>query len=174
MTPADLSGISIRCMDTPIAKTVVAALGGNPVPINMNELYLSLQTGVVAGQENPIPTIIAQKFYEVQDAVVLTKHSVHLGTVEVSEMVWQSLTDKERSVVEEVLAKYRSIIEEKINKETEEGTEFLKSQGMKIIEPDIEAFKANAEKVVNENFGSDPEWAAAIEDLNNFKANWKK
>ena len=174
MTPADLSGISIRCMDTPIAKTVVAALGGNPVPINMNELYLSLQTGVVAGQENPIPTIIAQKFYEVQDAVVLTKHSVHLGTVEVSEMVWQSLTDKERSVVEEVLAKYRPIIEEKINKETEEGTEFLKSQGMKIIEPDIEAFKANAEKVVNENFGSDPEWAAAIEDLNNFKANWKK
>lgn len=105
---------------------------------------------------------------------MLTKHSVHLGTVEVSEMVWQSLTDKERSVVEEVLAKYRSIIEEKINKETEEGTEFLKSQGMKIIEPDIEAFKANAEKVVNENFGSDPEWAAAIEDLNNFKANWKK
>ena len=166
MKPDDLSGLSVRCMDTPIAKTVVAALGGNPVPINMSELYLSLQTGVVVGEENPVPTIIAQKFYEVQDAIVLTKHSVHLGTVEVSEQVWQSLT--------EVLAKYRPIIEERINKETEEGLEFLKEQGMKVIEPDIEAFKANAAKVVEENFGSDPQWAAAIKDLNDFKANWKE
>ena len=96
MKPDDLAGLSVRCMDTPIAKTVVAALGGNPVPINMSELYLSLQTGVVVGEENPVPTIIAQKFYEVQDAIVLTKHSVHLGTVEVSEQIWQSLTEEQR------------------------------------------------------------------------------
>lgn len=173
-TPADLAGLSVRCMDTPIAKTVVAALGGNPVPINMSELYLSLQTGVVVGEENPVPTIIAQKFYEVQDAVVLTKHSVHLGTVEVSEQIWQSLTEEQRQIITEVLAKYRPIIEDRINKETEEGLEFLKEQGMKVIEPDVEAFKANAAKVVEENFGNDPEWAAAIKDLNDFKANWKK
>lgn len=174
MKPDDLSGLSVRCMDTPIAKTVVAALGGNPVPINMSELYLSLQTGVVVGEENPVPTIIAQKFYEVQDAIVLTKHSVHLGTVEVSEQIWQSLTEEQRQVITDVLAKYRPIIEDRINKETEEGLEFLKEQGMKVIEPDVEAFKANAAKVVEENFGSDPEWAAAIKDLNDFKANWKE
>lgn len=45
---------------------------------------------------------------------------------------------------------------------------------MKIIEPDIEAFKANAEKVVQEALGGDPEWAAAIKDLEDFKANWNK
>lgn len=173
MTPADLSGLSIRCMDTPIAKTVVSALGGNPVPINMSELYLALQTGVVVGEENPVPTVIAQKFFEVQDAIVLTKHSVHLGTVHVSEQIWQSLTEEQRQVVTEVLAKYRPIIEERINKETETGLEELKAKGMKIIEPDVEAFKENAKKVVEENFGSDPEWAAAIKDLEDFKANWK-
>lgn len=172
--PEDLSGLSVRCMDTPIAKTVVAALGANPVPINMSELYLALQTGVVVGEENPVPTVIAQKFFEVQDSIVLTKHSVHLGTVHVSEQIWQSLTEEERQVITEVLAKYRPLIEERINKETEEGLEFLKEQGMKVIEPDMEAFKANAEKVIEENFGSDPEWAAAIKDLNDFKANWKE
>ncbi len=172
--PSDLSGLSIRCMDTPISKTVVAALGGNPVPINMSELYLSLQTGVVAGQENPVPTIIAQKFYEVQDAVVLTKHSVHLGTVEVSEQIWQSLTEEERRVVTEVLDKYRPIIEERIRKETEEGLETLKEQGMKVIEPDLAPFKENAAKVIQDTLGGDPAWAAAIEDLNTFKENWKK
>lgn len=172
--PEDLSGLSVRCMDTPIAKSVVASLGGNPVPINMSELYLALQTGVVVGEENPVPTVIAQKFYEVQDAIVLTKHSVHLGTVEVSEQIWQGLSEEERQVITDVLAKYRPIIEERIVKETEEGLEFLKENGMKVIEPDIEAFKANAQKVVEETFGQDPEWAAAISDLNDFKASWDK
>ncbi len=172
--PSDLSGLSVRCMDTPISKTVVAALGANPVPINMSELYLSLQTGVVVGQENPVPTIIAQKFFEVQDVLVLTKHSVHMGTVHVSEQIWESLTDEERNVVTEVLAKYRPIIEEQIRKESEEGLEYLKEKGMKVIEPDLEAFKENAAKVIDETLGGDPAWAAAIEDLNTFKANWKK
>ena len=72
--PTDLSGKAVRCMDTPVAKTVVGSLGASPVPINFSELYMALQTGVVIGQENPIPTIIAQKFYEVQDTLVLTKH----------------------------------------------------------------------------------------------------
>ena len=75
-------------------------------------------------------------------------------------------------MVTDVLAKYRPIIEDKINQETEEGLETLKANGMKIIEPDIEAFKANAEKVVQEALGGDPEWAAAIKDLEDFKANW--
>lgn len=172
--PGDLSGLSIRCMDTPISKTVVEALGANPVPINMSELYLALQTGVVVGQENPVPTIIAQKFFEVQDAVVLTKHSVHMGTVEVSEQIWQSLTEDERQAVTDVLAKYRPLIEERIVKETEVGLEELKAQGMKVIEPDLDAFKENAAKVIEKNLGSDAAWKAAIDDLNNFKANWNK
>lgn len=171
-TPEDLSGKQIRCMDTPISKVVVKALGANPVPINMSELYLSLQTGVVEGQENPIPTIIAQKFYEVQNRLILTKHSVHLGTVEVSEQIWQSLTDSQREVITEVLAEYRPKIQERIEQESEEGLTQLEEEGMTVIEPDIDAFKENAEKVIEEELGDDPDWEAAIEDLNNFKASY--
>lgn len=173
-TPADLSGLSIRCMDTPIAKTVVAALGGNPVPINMSELYLALQTGVVVGQENPVPTIIAQKFFEVQDTLVLTKHSIHLGTVEVSEQVWQDLTEEQRQIITKILDKYRPIIEKRINEGTKEGLKMLEDKGVKVIEPDLAVFKENAKIVVDKNFGDDPKWAAAIKDLEDFKANWKK
>ena len=77
-------------------------------------------------------------------------------------------------MVTEVLAKSRPIIEEQIRKESEEGLEYLKEKGMKVIEPDLEAFKENAAKVIDETLGGDPAWAAAIEDLNTFKANWKK
>ncbi|WP_422479193.1 TRAP transporter substrate-binding protein [Pleomorphochaeta sp. DL1XJH-081] len=171
--PKDINGKAVRCMDTPVAKTVVGSLGASPVPINFSELYMALQTGVVVGQENPIPTIIAQKFYEVQDTLVLTKHSVHLGTVHVSETIWQSLTDAQRDAITTTLAKYRPMIEERINKNTEEGLKFLRDKGMKILEPDLAPFKENAKKVIASTFGNNAEWMKVINDLEAFKASYK-
>lgn len=172
--PKDLEGVPCRCMDTPVAKTVMRSLGGSPVPLNISELYLSLQTGVVKGQENPIPTIIAQKFYEVQDTIVLTRHSVHLGTVHVSSGIWNTLSSEQQKVIIDALAKYRPIIEQKINRQTEVGLTFLKEQGMRVVEPDLGPFKENAAKVIAETFGSNPEWMRQINALNEFKANYKK
>jgi len=173
-TPKDLAGKAIRCMDTPVAKTVVGSLGGSPVPINFGELYMALQTGVVVGQENPIPTIIAQKFYEVQNTLVLTRHSVHLGTVHVSEVIWQSLTQAQRDVITAAMAKYRPLIEERINTKTVEGLTFLKEKGMKVLEPDLTPFKENAKKVIASTFGADKDWMAEIAGLEAFKASYKK
>jgi TRAP-type C4-dicarboxylate transport system substrate-binding protein len=159
-------------MDTPIAKTVVASLGGDPVPINFAELYMSLQTGVVQGQENPIPTIIAQKFYEVQDTLVLTKHSVHMGTVHVSEQIWKALTQEQRDIITAALAKYRGEIETRINKNTEDGLKMLKDK-MTIVEPDLAPFMANAAVKIKETFGNDADWMKVINELEAFKASNK-
>jgi tripartite ATP-independent transporter DctP family solute receptor len=172
--PSDLAGKAVRCMDTPVAKTVVGALGASPVPINFAELYMAMQTGVVVGQENPIPTIIAQKFYEVQDTLVLTKHSVHMGTVHASEIIWQKLTQEQRDIVTNALAKYRPEIENRINKSTEEGLAYLRDRGMKIIEPDLTPFRENAQRLINQTFGNDKAWMAEIEALENFKASYRK
>jgi tripartite ATP-independent transporter DctP family solute receptor len=162
-TPADLNGIKIRAMDTPIAKTVVGALGGSPVPINFSELYLALQTGVVRGQENPIPTIIAQKFDEVQDNIILTGHSVHMGTVHVSEAIWTKLTDDQRKIILDTLVKYRAEIQKRIIDQTEKGIAALRAKGIAVYEPNLAAFRSNAETIVDTNFGSIPEWKEAIE-----------
>jgi len=162
-TPADLNGIMVRAMDTPIARTVVGALGANPVPIAFTELYLALQTGTVRGQENPIPTILAQKFYEVQDNVILTKHSVHMGTVHVSEQIWRRLTADQQKVVLDALAKYRPEIQNRIVKQTEEGVQILRSRGIDVYEPNLEAFRSNAARIVDQNFGSNPEWKEAVD-----------
>jgi len=162
-TPADLNGILIRAMDTPIARTVVSALGANPVPIAFTELYLALQTGVVRGQENPIPTILAQRFYEVQDNVILTGHSVHMGTVHISEIIWRRLSSEQQQIVTDVLAHYRPEIERRIIAQTEQGKQLLRDRGVTVHEPNLDAFRANAAVIVDQNFGQTPDWRAAID-----------
>lgn len=167
--PEDLAGAKIRSMDTPVAKTVVTGLGGSPVPINISELYMAMQTGVVQGQENPVPTIMAQKFYEVQDNLILTNHSVHMGTVHVSEMIWKTFTEDQQKVVTDALAKYRPEIEERINTAVEEGIEEMKANGVNVIEPDIEAFKASAQKAIEAQYGDDEEWMKVIQAVQDMK-----
>ena len=163
-SPSDLSGIRIRAMDTPIARTVVESLGANPVPIAFTELYFALQTGVVAGQENPIPTILAQRFYEVQDNVILTRHSVHMGTVHVSEMIWRRLTAEQQNIITEALARYRPEIERRIVQQTEEGIQALRARGVQVYEPaNLPAFRASAAALIDQNFGHIPEWRQAID-----------
>ena len=173
-TPKDLAGKAIRCMDTPVSKTVIKSLGGSPVPINFGELYLALQTGVVAGQENPIPTIIAQKFYEVQNTIVLTKHSVHMGTVHVSEIIWKSLSDEQRDVIVKALKKYRPMIEARINENTVSGLKLLKDKGMTILEPDLTPFRENAKAMIQSTYGGNKDWMDTIREFEAFKAAYSK
>jgi len=73
-TPADMKGLKIRTMDIPAHMEIVRALGGQPTPISWKELYTALQTGVVDGQENAIPTIIIGAVHEVQKYLCLDGH----------------------------------------------------------------------------------------------------
>ncbi len=90
-TPDDLKGFKIRLPFAPIAIALFRHLGASPTPINGGEIYSSLQTGIVDGQENPLILIDTAKFYEVQKYCSLTNHTwagIHLTF---SKVVWQRL-----------------------------------------------------------------------------------
>lgn len=90
-SPADMKGIKIRVMESPTQMKIVESLGGAPTPIAWKELYSSLQTGVVDGQENSAATIIAGSLYEVQKYYTLDQHTLSLAVFAVSEKWFQSL-----------------------------------------------------------------------------------
>ncbi len=73
-TPEDMKGLKIRTMDIPAHMTLVRSLGAQPTPISWSELYTALQTGVVDGQENAIPTILLGSLQEVQKYLILDGH----------------------------------------------------------------------------------------------------
>jgi TRAP-type transport system periplasmic protein len=73
-SPDDLRGFKIRLPVAPYLIALFRHLGASPTPINFNEVYSALQTGVVDGQENPLVLIDTAKLYEVQKYCSLTNH----------------------------------------------------------------------------------------------------
>ena len=73
---AGMKGLKIRVPDVPAYMATPKACGANPTPIAFAEVYLALQNGTVDAQENPLTTIEAKKFYEVQKAIMMTSHIV--------------------------------------------------------------------------------------------------
>ena len=72
--PEDMKGLKLRVPDAPLYIMYPKIAGANATPIAFAEVYLALQNKTVDAQENPLPTILAKKFYEVQTHVNLTGH----------------------------------------------------------------------------------------------------
>jgi len=73
-TPEDMKGLTIRTMDNPAHMEIVRSLGAKPIPISWAELYTALQTGVVDGEENSIPTFLLGSLQEVQKYMTMDGH----------------------------------------------------------------------------------------------------
>jgi TRAP-type transport system periplasmic protein len=160
MTPADLDGMKVRAMTIPVYTDAVNSLGASATPVEFTELYMALQTGVVQGQENPVPTIYAQKFYEVQDQIVLTNHTVHMGSVHVSEQVWNTIPEEDRELILDVFDEFRPLIDERIAAQSEDLLEEMRAAGVTIVEPDTEAFRRHSEAHMDRIYGD--EWGDLI------------
>jgi len=162
--PEDLNGMKIRCMDIPVFKDSVASLGANPVPVNYSELYMALQTGVVKGQENPVNAIYTQKFYEVQDYVILTEHMVHSGQVWINEKTWQGLSPADQTTIMNVFHEYRAVINQKILDQSDQLLAKWEKEGtMKVIHPDKEAFRKHSEEYMMKIYGA--KWGDLIRKI---------
>lgn len=132
---ADVKGIKIRTMESPAQMKIVSSLGGAPTPIAWTELYTSLQTGVVDGQENSPATIIAGSLYEVQKYYTIDQHTLSLAVFAVSEKWFQSLPEdiqlavKLAGKVASVCGRGAAYTNNKI------AMQFLRDKGMEIYFP---------------------------------------
>lgn len=91
----DMAGIKLRVPDAPLYLTAAEILGGTGTPVAFAELYTSLQQGVVDAQENPIPTIASQNFFEVQDYINLTGHMIQGVMMTSSDEVTATMNDEQ-------------------------------------------------------------------------------
>ncbi len=88
---ADLAGMKIRIVDSPIQVTFVRGAGANPVPIPWGEVYTSLATGVADGLNIAITDVVPNKLHEVVKHVVIDEHMYLYGFYWMSEAWFRSL-----------------------------------------------------------------------------------
>jgi tripartite ATP-independent transporter DctP family solute receptor len=95
----DFKGVRIRTMTLPSHQKIIQALGGEAYPLSWGEVYSGLQTGVIDGQMNPIPTVSFSKFYEVQKYLTLTNHLFAPYTFMMNKKFFDGLTDEEQKII---------------------------------------------------------------------------
>jgi len=103
-TLADFAGQKFRVMDSSILIEQFNALGASAIALPFGELYTSLQTGVVDGEENPLDTIKAMKFYEVQKNVVVSDHGAMEDVILFSPMFWESLPADYQTIIKDAFS----------------------------------------------------------------------
>ncbi|MFH1156714.1 MAG: DctP family TRAP transporter solute-binding subunit [Pseudomonadota bacterium] len=97
-TPADVKGLKVRVMNSPVYMDTFEQLGASPTPIPFPETYNALQTGVVDAQENPILTSILMKFTEVTKYVTRTQHCLTECIIIVGSDFWASLSKADQKI----------------------------------------------------------------------------
>jgi len=140
-TPADLAGVNLRMPGTDAWQFLGAALGASPTPLAFSEVYTSLSTGAVDGQDNPLPTVVDQKFYEVTKQIALTSHLVDLNYIAFSKEVWDKLSPAQQATVQraaDAAAAWGRL--KQLDKENNLA-DFIRSQGVEIYTPDLAAFR---------------------------------
>ena len=151
MTPEDLAGVNLRMPGTDAWQFLGKALGANPTPMAFAEVYTGLQSGAIDGQDNPLPTMVDKKFYEVTKQVILTSHLVDLNYISISKKLWDKLTPEQQATVQAAAdAAAKQCSEQQVKKE-KELQDFLKEEGLQVYEPDLDAFRQRVQKMYLES-----------------------
>lgn len=145
--PEDMAGLKLRVPQAPLYLMFAKSVGANASPIAFAEVYLALQNKTVDAQENPLPTIQAKKFYEVQSHINLTAHITDSLLTIVGGPTWKKLSADDQKLFTEVLGQAAVRASNAIDKVERELPEWFKAQGKTVVTPDKAAFMAAAAKV---------------------------
>lgn len=141
VTPKDLAGMKIRVPATPLWTSMFKGLDASPATVPIGELYTALQTKVVDGQENALPTIDAVKLYEVQKYCSLTSHMWEYFALVGNKKNWNALPDDLRAMMTRIVDAHASkqrAAHDTLNSTLEAK---LKGQGMQFNRVETKPFR---------------------------------
>jgi tripartite ATP-independent transporter DctP family solute receptor len=136
LTPADMKDLKIRVPNAPAYVLFPKATGANPTPMAFAEVYLALQQGVVDAQENPLPTIQAKKFYEVQKHINLTGHITNSIFTIVSGPRLAQMSAEDKAILYDILQETGDWVTEQIVKSESELVAWFRDKGITVNEVD--------------------------------------
>jgi tripartite ATP-independent transporter DctP family solute receptor len=144
-----MKGLKMRVPDSPAYTALPRACGANPTPIAFAEVYLALQNGTVDAQENPLPTIEAKKFYEVQKNIILTGHISDALLTVVSPSAMAKMTPAEQKLFADISQEAAEKATNDIRKREAELVEEFKKKGINVVTVDRNDFQQRVLKAIS-------------------------
>ncbi|HQR12243.1 MAG TPA: TRAP transporter substrate-binding protein DctP [Casimicrobiaceae bacterium] len=145
--PEDMAGIKLRMPPGDAWQLLGRSIGANPTPMAYAETYTGLQTGAIDGQDNPLPNVQNMKFYEVMSQIVLTSHLVGFDLLTVNLKTWNAMNAAKQKSFQAAADKAIAWSTAEHLKREAELAEGFKKQGLDVYTPDVNAFRAYAQKV---------------------------
>ncbi len=137
----DMKGLRLRTPNVPFLIAFAENTGASPAPVAFAEVYLALQTNQVDAEENPLPTIEAMKFYEVQDHIALTGHFVASSAIQVGTQTWDKLSDEEKGWLQEAIMKGGEVANKIVMDKEESLIADFEGKGLTFTRPDTGPFR---------------------------------
>ncbi|MFO1328080.1 MAG: TRAP transporter substrate-binding protein [Rubrivivax sp.] len=166
LAPKDMAGKKYRGVPVKLWSTMLTGMGAVATPVEVSELATALATGLVVGQENPLPNIFNLKLYEVQKYVMLTGHMQSVLSVFVNERIWQGIPAADRKILEDTMMEVGAKTLDWDRETAARYRKDLEAKGMVFVEAkdglDTGAFRSAVLNQVNKDF---PEWKSLIEQI---------
>ncbi|MFY7916118.1 MAG: TRAP transporter substrate-binding protein [Rubrivivax sp.] len=166
LTPADMRGKKYRGVPVKLWSSMLTGMGAVATPVEVSELATALATGLVVGQENPLPNIFNLKLYEVQKFVMLTGHMQSVLSVFVNERIWQTIPAGDRKILEDTMYEVGQKTLDWDRQTFERYRKDLEAKGMTFVSDkeglNLEAFRQAVTGQVLKDF---PEWTQLIQQI---------
>jgi tripartite ATP-independent transporter DctP family solute receptor len=157
-TPAAAKGVKLRTFPNEMMRWTLEAMGFSVQIMPLPEVYLAIQQGAVGGQENPIDTIYANKFYEVAPNVTLTKHVYSPIPLTISEKTWQKLSEADRAAVTKAAQEAAAWSRNEIKSNDDRQLAEMATKGAKVARPALAPFRDSVKPAyakAKEKYGAD-------------------
>jgi tripartite ATP-independent transporter DctP family solute receptor len=130
----DLKGLKIRVIGNPIFVDMMNALGGNGIAMGYDQVFSSLQTGVIDGAENNPPSYVFSNHYTAAKYYSLTEHLIIPEVLLFSKRAWTGLGPDDQKLIKTFAREAQFEERELWKKYEQQAMDKAKAAGCEIVE----------------------------------------
>lgn len=142
-TPADMEGLKIRVPETPMWRRTFELFGASPTPMPFPEVYQALKSGVIDGQDNPVPLTWNSGFFEVNTHLNLTEHMMQDNVIVLGDAFYQQLTPEQQDAVQQAARETEEKFRGQLDETHAALLQKVRDKGVVVTEVDKDAFRAS-------------------------------
>ena len=168
-TPADLKGLKIRTMDSPMAFEMMECFGGSATTMSISDVFTGMQSGVIDGAENNETALTTGGHGEVAKCYSYDTHTRIPDILLLRSVTWQKMTDEQKDIMKTAADNAKETYKAAWQAAIQQSVEDAKEMGVTFNEPDLAPFQEAVQPIYERLASESPEIWEVCEKIQNFE-----